>query len=99
MAPVSPMDLAPPWALRHPARVLEVVGQQAAEDERPAVALGVGHMPGRIDEGGEAIVADHVRVDPERVEPDTMHRALAVARITLREVRAHHELAALERNQ
>src|SRR3954453_22300655 len=56
-------------------------------------------MAGRLRERGEELVRDRVGVDPERAQPHTMHRALAIARVTVREVRAHHELAALERNQ
>ena len=46
----------------------EVVGQQPAEHERPAEALGLGHVAGRLDEPREVGVRDRAGVDPERVE-------------------------------
>ena len=50
LAPVRALDLAPPRRVRHGPRGREVVGQQAGEDERPAEALGLGDVAGRLDE-------------------------------------------------
>ena len=95
-APKGAGDLAPPRRLDSPARVRELVGKQAAEDERPSVALGVGDVAGRLHEGGEAAVGDGVGVDRESADLDLADRSLTVASDALRTVGSHPEAGVSE---
>src|SRR6186997_118290 len=80
VAPVSPLDLAPPRssdATRRPG----VVWEESREAERPAESLGFGHVAGVVDEAGELCVRHRIGVDPEGRETDLAHRTLAVVRV------------------
>jgi hypothetical protein len=98
MPPVGPLHLPPPRRIRNPAGLLEVIGKQSAENERPPVALGVGHVPRRFGEGREAIGRNRVRVDLEWGQPNRVHRPFTVARVAVQGIRAHQEAAAFERH-
>src|SRR4051794_14639867 len=73
MAPVGPVDLAPPRRTGDGTRGREVVGEQAAEDERPPEAFGLGHVAGCGHELCEVRVRDGARVDQERADLHLAH--------------------------
>jgi len=98
MAPVGPEHLAPPGRLGRASGGWEVLGQQPAEHERPAVALGLGHVPGRVDERGEARVGHRDRVDPEGAEGHPADRSLPVSWEAVAVLAAHEELAAIQQH-
>jgi hypothetical protein len=75
---------------------LEVVRQQSAEHERPAVALRVGHVAGGAGELREAGVGQRVRVDAEGIDLDPPHRTFAVIWEPVGIVRPHEERPALD---
>ena len=95
MAPVGAVDLPPPGRGGGRARRREVVGQQPGEDERPAEALGLGDVAGRLDERGE-LPRSRRRAASIRngASDDLAHRPLAVGREAVGVVAAHQERAA-----
>jgi hypothetical protein len=99
MGPVGPHDLAPPGRALHSPGGGELVGEQPAEDEGPAVPLGVGPPPGGPNEGGEVPVGDGVAVDPERGQLHVVDRALPVAGVRPSRVVAHAVPAGGHRDQ
>ena len=66
--PARAVHLPPPLGADDRPGVGEVLGEQSAEDERPAVALGVGDPSGGVDEPCEGVVGDREAVDAEPVE-------------------------------
>ena len=78
VAPVGPLDGPPPLGADDTAGGGEVVGQEAAEDERPAVGLGKGDDAGRVGEAGELRRRDGRGADRVGRGVDPAHRALAV---------------------
>ena len=65
VSPVGAMDLAPPRCIGDASGVREVVGQQAGEDERPAITLRIRDVAGGRHEARKPAVADGVGVDRE----------------------------------
>jgi hypothetical protein len=70
---------------------MESFGGEQVEHVRPAEHLGVGSVPGGVDESGELLVGDGGGGERERGDLDRAHGALAVARIGVRTVVAHPE--------
>jgi hypothetical protein len=64
------------------------------EDERPPVALGVGHVPGIINEPLEGLIGDRRGVNGEGVNTNRSGRPLSVLRKPFVLVGAHYELPA-----
>ena len=56
VTPIGAVDLAPPRRGGRGLGQLEIGGQEADEDERPAVLLGNRHPLGVLDEGSKARV-------------------------------------------
>ena len=94
VAPVGAVDLAPPRRRGDGAGGREVVGQQAAEHERPAVGFGEGDVAGGVTERGELGVGDGRRRDRERRELHLVDGTLTVGRVAVAVSGAHPELAA-----
>ena len=84
-------------------RQLEIGGQEADEDERPAVLLGNRHPLGLLDEGSKARVRDGVRIHPEGCHLNGTNRVLSIAGPSLlilvakqvRATRNRHQLGAM----
>ena len=70
MSPVRTEDLAPPRSRGDTSGVLEVVGQQPTEHERPPELLGIGPPAGGLDEAGELAHGHRCDVDREGVDGD-----------------------------
>ena len=59
---------------------MEIIGQQAAEDEGPPVGFGQGDEAGGFDECREFGVGDGSLTDGERRHIDTANRTLPIGR-------------------
>src|SRR5436190_23831860 len=91
MTPARSVDLAPPGRICDPPGIRELIRKETAEDERPAVALGVGDVAGVGNKLGEALVGDRNGLDLERTELDLSHWALTVVGKAIRVFGAHQE--------
>ena len=89
VAPVGSHDLPPPRRALHAPGGREVVWEEPAEHERPAVAFGVGLPAGGVDERCELRVGHCAPVDRELRELHVVHRTLAVARVRPLRLVAH----------
>ena len=89
----APIDLPPPRRRGDGAGVGGSRREEPGEDERPAEALGLGDVPGRGDERGEALVGHRDRRRCRTAQLDLVHRSLPVGGIARRPDGAHPELA------
>ncbi len=80
VTPVGSLDRPPPLGADHTPGGREVVGQETAEDERPALALGEGHRAGGVGEGGEVVVRHEPGGDGVGIDVHLADRTFAIRR-------------------
>src|SRR6266576_2022956 len=97
MAPVSPLDLAPPRSSAAATQRLEAVREESREDERPAEPLRFGDVAGVVDEAAEVRVRDCEDVDPEGAHAHAPDGAFPVIRICKAVLAPHQELPVRQR--